>query len=83
MPATGRSACSRTTETKSATASPWRAQLLRADGPVKAYAYLHGDGKNLIPHLGPSFGTKVLYWRCWWTAWHRSGCRAGEPPVPG
>jgi hypothetical protein len=37
------------------------AQLLRADGPVRAYAYLHGDGKNLIPHLGPSFGTKVLY----------------------
>jgi hypothetical protein len=28
---------------------------------VKAYAYLHGDGRNLIPHLGPSFGTKVLY----------------------
>jgi hypothetical protein len=37
------------------------AQLLRADGPVKAYAYVHGDGRNLIPHLGLAFGTKVLY----------------------
>ena len=37
------------------------AQLLRADGPVKAYACLHGDGRNLLPHLGPAFGTKVLY----------------------
>jgi Putative 8-oxoguanine DNA glycosylase OGG-like protein len=27
---------------------------------VKACAYVHGDGRNLIPHLGPSFGTKVL-----------------------
>ena len=28
---------------------------------MKAYTCLHGDGRNLIPHLGSSFGTKVLY----------------------
>jgi hypothetical protein len=36
-------------------------RILGADGPVQAYAYLHGDGRNLIRHLGPSFGTKFLY----------------------
>lgn len=36
------------------------AQLQASDGPVAAYGYLHGDG-NRIKHLGPSFGTKFLY----------------------
>lgn len=29
-------------------------------GPVAAYAALHGNG-NAVKHLGPSFGTKLLY----------------------
>jgi hypothetical protein len=39
------------------------ARKLRADGPRAAYSYLHGDGgnRNRITHLGPSFGTKFLY----------------------
>jgi hypothetical protein len=45
-------------------------RILGADGPVKAYAYLHGDNRNLIRHLGPSFGTKFLYF-------------AGYDSVPG
>lgn len=36
-------------------------RVLSTDGPVMAYQYLHGDGRNLIRHLGPSFGTKFLY----------------------
>lgn len=36
-------------------------EILRSKGPIEAYIYLHGDGKNLIKYLGPSFGTKVLY----------------------
>ncbi len=30
-------------------------------GPVAAYDALHGDGWLRVPYLGPSFGTKVLY----------------------
>lgn len=37
------------------------AAMLAAEGPVKAYAYLHGDGRNRLHNLGPSFGTKFLY----------------------
>jgi hypothetical protein len=36
-------------------------EILRSKGPIEAYIYLLGDGKNLIKYLGPSFGTKVLY----------------------
>jgi hypothetical protein len=36
-------------------------EILRSKGPIEAFIYLHGDGRNLIKHLGPSFGTKVLY----------------------
>jgi hypothetical protein len=36
-------------------------RVLDIDGPVKAYEYLHGDGINQVRHLGPSFGTKFLY----------------------
>lgn len=36
-------------------------RIMGDDGGVKAYGYLHGDGRNLIRHLGPSFGTKFLY----------------------
>ena len=36
-------------------------RILEDDGPVKAYQYLHGEGRNLVGHLGPSFGTKFLY----------------------
>jgi hypothetical protein len=36
-------------------------QILHSGGPLQAYSCLHGDGKNLIKHLGPSFGTKLLY----------------------
>jgi Putative 8-oxoguanine DNA glycosylase OGG-like protein len=36
-------------------------RIMGDDGAVKAYGYLHGDGRNLIRHLGPSFGTKFLY----------------------
>jgi hypothetical protein len=36
-------------------------RILHDDGPVKAYEYLHGDGGNRVSHLGPSFGTKFLY----------------------
>jgi hypothetical protein len=50
-------------------------QMLRADRPVKAYAYLHGDGKNRIPYLGPSFGTKFLYF----AGFHRS--HGDRPPL--
>jgi hypothetical protein len=35
--------------------------ILRSEGAVAAYAYLHGDNGNIIKHLGPSFGTKFLY----------------------
>jgi hypothetical protein len=37
------------------------ATRLRTDGPQAAYGYLHGDGVNRIKYLGPSFGTKFLY----------------------
>ena len=36
-------------------------RILNDDGPVKAYEYLHADGRNHVRHLGPSFGTKFLY----------------------
>jgi hypothetical protein len=36
-------------------------RILNDDGPVKAYEYLHADGRNQVRHLGPSFGTKFLY----------------------
>ncbi len=32
-----------------------------AGGPIAAYDALHEDGRLRIPYLGPSFGTKVLY----------------------
>jgi len=32
-----------------------------AGGPIAAYDALHEDGRPRIPYLGPSFGTKVLY----------------------
>jgi len=35
--------------------------ILKDDGPVKAYEYLHADGRNHVKYLGPSFGTKFLY----------------------
>jgi len=35
-------------------------RTLRSEGPEAAYERLHGHG-NLVNHLGPSFGTKVLY----------------------
>jgi hypothetical protein len=35
--------------------------LVRESGPVDAYAYLHGRKRNRVPHVGPAFGTKVLY----------------------
>lgn len=34
--------------------------LMLGEGPVAAYDFLHGAG-NMIKDLGPSFGTKVLY----------------------
>lgn len=34
--------------------------LLKSCGPLEAYEFLHGR-RNAIPNLGPSFGTKVLY----------------------
>jgi hypothetical protein len=37
------------------------AHKLRADGPLAAYAYLYGDSGKRIKYLGPSFGTKFLY----------------------
>lgn len=37
------------------------AQRLRDDGPQAAYSYLHRDSRNRIKYLGPSFGTKFLY----------------------
>jgi len=36
-------------------------RILADDGTVEAYEYLHADGGNHIRHLGPSFGTKFLY----------------------
>lgn len=36
-------------------------QMLGSQGASEAYAYLHGHSKNLVKHLGPSFGTKILY----------------------
>lgn len=36
-------------------------RALDADGPLKAYELLHGDDRNTIRYLGPSFGTKFLY----------------------
>jgi hypothetical protein len=36
-------------------------QTLGTKGPVEAYDYLHGNRENLVRYLGPSFGTKVLY----------------------
>ena len=39
------------------------AQKLRADGPLAAYTYLHGDGGNRIKNLGPSFdAVPLLLW---------------------
>lgn len=35
--------------------------VLRSDGAVAAYTCLHGDNGNVISYLGPSFGTKVMY----------------------
>jgi len=35
-------------------------RTLRSEGPEAAYERLHGHA-NLVKHLGPSFGTKVLY----------------------
>ena len=32
-----------------------------AGGPIAAYDALHEDGRLRVPYLGPSFGTKVLY----------------------
>jgi len=40
----------------------WEAvTLLRTEGAVAAYDALHGSGSSGIKHLGPSFGTKLLY----------------------
>lgn len=36
-------------------------RILNDGGPMKAYEYLHADGRNCVRHLGPSFGTKFLY----------------------
>lgn len=36
-------------------------KTLRSEGAVAAYSYLHGNGGNIIKYLGPSFGTKFLY----------------------
>ena len=36
-------------------------EVLRSEGALAAYTHLHGHGRNLIKHLGPSFGTKLLY----------------------
>jgi hypothetical protein len=36
-------------------------EVLRSDGAVEAYNYLHGHRGNIIKHLGPAFGTKPLY----------------------
>jgi len=36
-------------------------KTLRSEGAVAAYSYLHGNGGNIIKYLGPSFGTKLLY----------------------
>jgi hypothetical protein len=36
-------------------------EVLRSDGAEAAYTHLHGHGRNIIKHLGPSFGTKLLY----------------------
>ena len=35
--------------------------LLRDCGPLSAYDYLRGDTARIVPHLGPAFFTKLLY----------------------
>jgi hypothetical protein len=50
------------------------AQRLHADGPLAAYAYLHGNG-NIIKHLGASFGTKFLYFSGY------GRCCGGQQPL--
>ena len=51
------------------------AQRLRTDGPMAAYAYLHGNGRNVIKHLGASFGTKFLYFSGY------GRCRGDQQPL--
>jgi hypothetical protein len=40
-------------------------ELARSESPISAYAALHGcesgEGSLNVPHLGPSYGTKLLY----------------------
>jgi hypothetical protein len=38
-----------------------RALLDPGGGPVKAYDLLHGSGEYRVEHIGPSFGTKTMY----------------------
>lgn len=51
------------------------AQKLRAEGPLAAYTFLHGDGRNRIKNLGASFGTKFLYFSGY------GRCRGDQQPL--